>query len=55
MATSRYKLLDQLPVHTRAGTLSSELATRRRPREALITPYVTLDDPIVSVVANYGF
>ena len=32
-----------LPVHARAGTLSTELATRRRPHEQLISRMVELD------------
>jgi len=47
--SSQAKMIDMLPVHARAGTLSTELATRQRPREQLISGMVDLDMPRVHV------
>ena len=48
--SSQAKMIDMLPVHARAGTLSTELATRQRPREQMISRMVELDMPRVHVL-----
>ena len=48
--SSQAKMIDMLPVHARAGTLSTELATRQRPRQQLISQMFDLDMPRVHVI-----